>query len=56
MRVVKKKFVNDGTGTAARLTEPCWISSYLLSNDYSAYACARAWTESWQAVNIGEHT
>ena len=51
----KKKFVNDGTGTAEHLTEPCWISSYPLSNNYSPYAHAHVQTESWRAVNIGEH-
>ena len=56
MRVVKKKIVNDGTGTTERLTELCWIFWNSLTNDYSAYVCARAWTESWRAVNIGEHT
>ena len=55
MRVVKK-IVNHGTGTTERLTELCWIFLYSLSNDYSAYAHARLWTESWWAVNIGEHT
>ena len=36
------------------MAEPYWVVS--LTDDYSAYMHAHARTESWQAVNIWEHT
>ena len=48
--------MNNGTVMAERLTEPCWISSQPLTDNYSVYLRVHALTESWRAANIQEHT